>query len=788
MPANDRRRRQTRARAAGPLPWLIVGAAALAAAHADVGERILTPADLYPGLFQQVQSEQVLGDGVNFVHALPRTAPEAVLAAWRRESKAPDFDLKDFVAAHFHWPKEPTTDYRSNHADIVGHIDGLWPVLTRAPDTPVPYSSLLPLPYAYVVPGGRFQEIYYWDSYFTMLGLEQSGRHDLVRDMVKDFAYLIDHYGHVPNGNRTYYLSRSQPPFFSAMVRLLARHDGDATFVKFLPQLEREYAFWMDGEASVARGQAHRRVVRLADGTVLNRYWDDRDTPRDESWRNDVATAHEADRPAAVVYRNLRAAAESGWDFSSRWLADGRTLATIRTVDIVPVDLNSLLYSLEQTLARAYRHAGRDADAARINARAWSRREAMHRLLWDPSGQTYGDLLWKTGKLTGVASAAMLYPLFCGVATPAQAQGVAEAVRAKLLRPGGIVTTTTDTGQQWDAPNGWAPLQWIAIEGLGNYGFASLAADIAHRWIHENLEVYRATGKLVEKYDVSGDAAGGGGEYPLQDGFGWTNGVLRRLLSVYDDTREGLPAREAVADRVLLAIFAHPDDEMMVAPILARYARTGARVYLAIATDGRRGVAAHARTTAGESLAALRTKEAACAARALGIEAPILLGFGDGDLGAMVNPPGRDLDRLARGLRRILDDIEPDAVLTWGPGGGYGHPDHRLVADVVLQVAAERGAPALYSPGWTASDIVESGIDLMSYPVDERLLTMRVGFGAADVESARAALRCHQSQFTPAAMQQASDGLERAWDGRILLQPWFGAPGGTDLFTTGATP
>ncbi len=506
------------------------------AARADVGERVLTPADLYPGLFQQVQSAQVLGDGVNFVQALPRTSPEAVLAAWRRESTAPGFDLKAFVEAQFRWPREPTTDYRSNHADIVEHIDRLWPVLTRAPDTSVPYSSLLPLPYSYVVPGGRFQEIYYWDSYFTMLGLEQSGRHDLVRDMVKDFAYLIDRYGHIPNGNRSYYLSRSQPPFFFAMVRLLAQRDGDEALAKYLPQLAREYAFWMDGEASLARGQAHRRVVRLADGTVLNRYWDDRDSPRDESWRNDVATAREATRPAAVVYRNLRAAAESGWDFSSRWLADGRTLATIRTVDIAPVDLNSLLYGLEQTLARAYALAGRDADAARISARAWARREAMHRLLWDASGQTYGDLLWKTGKLTGVASAAMLYPLFCGVATPAQAKGVAEAVLAKLLRPGGIVTTTTDTGQQWDAPNGWAPLQWIAIEGLGNYGFAPLAADIAHRWIHENLEVYRATGKLVEKYDVSGDAAGGGGEYPLQDGFGWTNGVLRRLLAIYPST------------------------------------------------------------------------------------------------------------------------------------------------------------------------------------------------------------------------------------------------------------
>ena len=150
-----------------------------------------------------------------------------------------------------------------------------------------------------------------------------------------------------------------------------------------------------------------------------------------------------------------------------------------------------------------------------------------------PDYEQFLKVLWRKGELTGIASAAMLYPLFCGIATPEQAQVVADAVRAQLLAPGGIATTATVTGQQWDAPNGWAPLQWIAIEGLGNYGFATLAADIAHRWIHENLEVYRATGKLVEKYDVSGDAAGGGGESPLQDGFGWTNGVLRRLLAIY---------------------------------------------------------------------------------------------------------------------------------------------------------------------------------------------------------------------------------------------------------------
>ncbi|MGD9599587.1 MAG: alpha,alpha-trehalase TreF [Steroidobacteraceae bacterium] len=499
---------------------------------------VATPLELYPGLFERVQMEQVFPDGKTFVDAVPRGSPQALLAAYRRDAAAPGFDLRAFVAAHFIVPADATSRYRTGDADVTTHIDRLWSVLTRPPDTPVAGSSLLPLPYPYVVPGGRFNEIYYWDSYFTMLGLEQSGRHDLARDLLRDFAYLIDTYGHIPNGNRSYYLSRSQPPFFAAMVGLVAQRDGEAVFARHLPQLEREYAFWMAGAAGLARGAAHRRVVRLADGSLLNRYWDDRDVPREESWREDVATAREAARlvparPAAEVYRNLRAAAESGWDFSSRWLADGHTLATIRTVDIVPVDLNSLLYHLEQTLAHAYRAGGRDADARRLGARAWARREAIHRHLWDPARQMFGDLAWREGRFTRSVTAATVYPLYFGVATPAQADGVARAIREHLLQPDGLGTSTVDSGEQWDAPNGWAPLQWLAVEGLRRCGHPELAAEVARRWIHENLTVYRATGKLVEKYNVSGDGGAAGGEYPAQDGFGWTNGVLRRLMALY---------------------------------------------------------------------------------------------------------------------------------------------------------------------------------------------------------------------------------------------------------------
>ena len=185
--------------------------------------------------------------------------------------------------------------------------------MLRQSATSVPaYSTLLPLPYSYVVPGGRFREVYYWDSYFTMLGLEQTGNHDLAVDMLADFAFEIDQYGHVPNGNRSYYLSRSQPPFFSLMVELIANTDGNSTYLKYLNALQTEYNYWMEGEADTLPGRANRHVVRLLNGTVLNRYWDERKAPRDESYAEDVQTASQSSRPAPEVWRNLRATAEFG--------------------------------------------------------------------------------------------------------------------------------------------------------------------------------------------------------------------------------------------------------------------------------------------------------------------------------------------------------------------------------------------------------------------------------------------------------------------------------------------
>jgi alpha,alpha-trehalase len=316
--------------------------------------------ELYPA----VEMAELFPDQKTFADAIPNEPPAQVVDDYERQKDLPGFDLKTFVDRHFALPKHHFVAYvrRPNRA-VNDYITDMWHVLQHQPDEIEPYSSLLPLSRPYIVPGGRFREIYYWDSYFTMLGLEQDGRHTFARDMLQNMASLIDRYGHVPNGNRSYYLSRSQPPFFSCMVELIAAGEREKVFVDYLPELQAEYDYWMDGAESLAPGSAYRHAVRLPDGALLNRYWDDLATPRDESYRQDIETAHRSSRPAAEVYENLRAGGESGWDFSSRWLADGIDLSTIRTTAIAPVDLNSLMMHLEEVLARAYRLKG-DQDKA----------------------------------------------------------------------------------------------------------------------------------------------------------------------------------------------------------------------------------------------------------------------------------------------------------------------------------------------------------------------------------------------------------------------------------------
>ncbi len=490
-----------------------------------------TPDKVYGQLFVDVQMNKVFPDNKTFVDCIPKRNPKTIVSDYikiKADSGA-SFSLLRFVENNFEIPVSPASTYQSDkNGSVVAHINQLWNVLKRNPDKQVDGSSLLSLPYSYIVPGGRFREIYYWDSYFTMLGLQESREYEIMENMIQNFAYMINKYGHIPNGNRTYYLSRSQPPYFSMMLDLLAAQKGNQVYAIYQNALLKEYDYFMDKTA------ATKHVVKMPDGSILNRYWDADTRPRQESFVQDSTLGIGYQGSLAMLYKNLRSGAESGIDFSSRWFADGEHLSTVQVTDMIAVDLNGLLYHLELTLAKSFTETGNLMKARYYNGLALRRKNAINKYCWDAVNHWYYDYDITQKKRSAEITILGISPLFFQVASDTQAKAAALVAKEKLLKDGGFVTTLTNTGQQWDSPNGWAPLQWISIKGLENYGGHKLAEEAARRWTALNIKVFHSTGKMMEKYNVvDTKLEAGGGEYASQDGFGWTNGVLLKLMKMY---------------------------------------------------------------------------------------------------------------------------------------------------------------------------------------------------------------------------------------------------------------
>ncbi|TLU99265.1 alpha,alpha-trehalase TreA [Dyadobacter luticola] len=500
------------------------------------GQAHASPEELFGSLFKDVQNSHIFKDSKTFADAIPLEDPLLIIECYHREKDEPGFDISAFVEKYFRQPTHIVSHFQTDMSmSPAEHIKRLWNVLTRQPESQERGGSLIPLPFPYVVPGGRFREIYYWDSYFTMLGLKESGRVDLIENMVSNFAYLIDKFGFIPTANRTYYLSRSQPPFFSLMVRIYSEMEGKKVLKKYLPQLQKEYDYWMDaGSSEPEPFTAYRRIVYLPDGAVLNRYWDDKAVPRPESYREDVELATAAFEKFGttpdLVYRHIRAAAESGWDFSSRWFSDETDFTSIHTTDIIPIDLNCLMYHLEQTLAEGYLLSDSLHMHRIYDEKARSRAAAIETYFWDASRHFYMDYDFKKQDFTKAITLAGTFPLFFKLASKSNSHYVRAYIRLNFLKSGGLLTTTIKTGQQWDAPNGWAPLQWIAYKGLRNYNFHRTANELCAEWLGLIEKEFRHSGKMLEKYNVSDtNLTAGGGEYEIQEGFGWTNGIYLRM-------------------------------------------------------------------------------------------------------------------------------------------------------------------------------------------------------------------------------------------------------------------
>lgn len=410
--------------------------------------------------------------------------------------------------------------------------------------------GLLYLPHPYVVPGGRFNEMYGWDSHFINLGLLRSGRVEQARRMVDNHLYQVEHYGRVLNANRTYYLTRSQPPFLASMVADVQRSSPNRAWVEqAMPGLEETYRFWTT--------EPH-----LTPETGLSRYFDLGHGPADEvvaserdehGWTHYERIAMEftklgelsaAEQEALLgyplklyfdsatqeltelFYAGDRAMRESGYDPSDRF---GRF--NIDTTFCNPVDLNSLLYLYEQEMAGLCRLLGRPESHWR--QRAAARAELMQRYLWEEQDGLFFDYNLRAKTRRVYPFATTFFPLWTGWATPEQAARVREHLAA-FLKPGGLVTSLHVSGNQWDAPFGWAPLQLAAVEGLARYGFAQEAGQVAEAFTSLVEEEFLRTGTIVEKYDVvrrTSEVSEGieFGYSTNEIGFGWTNGVYLAL-------------------------------------------------------------------------------------------------------------------------------------------------------------------------------------------------------------------------------------------------------------------
>jgi len=406
--------------------------------------------------------------------------------------------------------------------------------------------GLLYLPRPYVVPGGRFNEMYGWDSYFIEIGLLRDGETELARDMVENFVYEIENYGLVLNANRTYYLTRSQPPFLTRMILGVFEKERDARWLRgTLPAVEKYYRYWTEGphltpRTGLARyfdagaGPAPEVVAAERDAEGRTHYDRVREFFRAHPQVPDYDVGKFYDRArdelTPAFYKGDRSMRESGFDPSNRF---GPFSADITSYN--PVCLNSLLYVYERDAAEIARTLGRAGEARVWERRAAARKERINRLMWDEREGLYYDYNFERGERRRYPFVTTFYPLWAGVATPRQAARVVSNLKL-FERAGGLQTSTNESGSQWDAPYGWAPMQLIAVEGLRRYGYEREADRVSASFLSLVLKDFIAHNTIVEKYDVAArtSSLGAGLRFGYQSneiGFGWTNAAFTELYA-----------------------------------------------------------------------------------------------------------------------------------------------------------------------------------------------------------------------------------------------------------------
>ena len=396
---------------------------------------------------------------------------------------------------------------------VLDYIAANWGNTTRF--NPVSEGTLIGLPHPYTVPcaDGAFQEFYYWDTYFTSRGLALQGHPELVRDNCENLIYEADELGFIPNGNRTYYLDRSQPPVFGAMLELTG-------------SVYPEDRAWLRRAARALELELHFWKYRRRDRCGLTHYGTD--ATEEQLMAFYPCCVARLGYPAEATEEEMRAAAheamaeaESGWDFNPRFER--------RCPDFAAIDLNSLLVRSRNELGELYRDLGDLERSDEWKHSAEIRKELIHCYCWNDRRGVFLDYNFVTKRHSNVFSCASLFPLWCGIATPEQAESTLYAVEHELECEHGLAACEkNDSGRvyQWDYPNGWAPLHFVAIEGLDRYGFTDAARRIARKYVDTVVRNFERTGALWEKYNVVTGSVDVKDEYKMPQMLGWTAGAF----------------------------------------------------------------------------------------------------------------------------------------------------------------------------------------------------------------------------------------------------------------------
>lgn len=456
-------------------------------------------------------------------------------------------DPKFQLGASGRWPvyisrKENIREVEQSLSHQMAQADFAKIELRLLPDDPqqIREHGLLYLPYPYVVPGGRFNEMYGWDSYFIQVGLLRDGEVELAKNMIDNFIYQVENYGKVLNANRTYYLTRSQPPFLTQMILGVYRKTRDRKWLRAtVPALENYYRFWTT-EPHLTKETGLSRYFDFGEGPSAEVLSDERDAEGRTHYDRvkqyyrtheikdyDLSKYYnkEKDELTPLFYKGDRSMRESGFDPSNRFGP-----FNIDIIHYNPVCLNSLLYLMETQAAEIMRATGRAREAAVWLGRAEDRRRKINRLMWDEGDGLYYDYSFTEKRLRRYPFVTTFYPLWAGIATRKQAAKIAANLHL-FERPGGLLTSTSVTGSQWDAPFGWAPMQMIAVKGLRRYGYNKEANRIATAFLSMIVKDFKEHNTIVEKYDVERRSSqlGAGikfGYIANQIGFGWTNAAF----------------------------------------------------------------------------------------------------------------------------------------------------------------------------------------------------------------------------------------------------------------------